>query len=137
MKCLNCENEFEEKRKDTAKFCSAKCRVKYNRKYPKSGITKVQMGVLYNSLLEVMGRINDGLPKDYVQVKSIGVMKNDGSVEPLTFSKPKIAIKRTPAHWVELRRECENADDYAKWLENLENDTFLTVREKKEIKATV
>jgi len=57
--------------------------------------------------------------------------------EPLQFSKPKMAIKRTPAHWVELRRECENADDYAKWLENLENDTFLTAREKKEIKATV
>ena len=57
--------------------------------------------------------------------------------EPLQFEKPKIALKRTPAHWVELRRECENADDYAKWLEKLEADPFLTAREKKEIKATV
>lgn len=57
--------------------------------------------------------------------------------EPLQFEKPKIAIKRTPAHWVELRRECENADDYASWLEKLEADQFLTAREKREIKATV
>lgn len=57
--------------------------------------------------------------------------------KPLKFEKPKIAIKRTPAHWVELRRDCQNADDYAKWLEDLENDKFLTPREVREIKATV
>lgn len=61
----------------------------------------------------------------------------DVSEEPLKFDKPKIAIKRTPAHWVELRRDCQNADDYAKWLEDLENDKFLTPREVREIKATV
>jgi hypothetical protein len=57
--------------------------------------------------------------------------------EPLKFEKPKIALKRTPAHWVELRRECSDADEYAQWLQNLENDPHLTAREKKEIKATV
>ena len=57
--------------------------------------------------------------------------------EPLQFQKPKIALKRTPAHWVELRRECADADEYAQWLQNLEDDPYLTVREKKEVKATV
>lgn len=57
--------------------------------------------------------------------------------EQLIFSKPKIALKRTPAHWVELRRECADADEYAQWLDNLENDPYLTAKEKKEIKATV
>jgi len=57
--------------------------------------------------------------------------------EPLQFSKPKMAIKRTPAHWVDLRRDCTDADQFAKWLQDLEDDPFLTAREKKEIKATV
>ena len=57
--------------------------------------------------------------------------------EPLQFQKPKIALKRTPAHWVELRRECADADEYAQWLQNLEDDQYLTAREKREVKATV
>jgi hypothetical protein len=57
--------------------------------------------------------------------------------EPLQFQKPKIALKRTPAHWVELRRECADADEYAQWLQNLEDDPYLTAREKREVKATV
>lgn len=31
MKCLNCQKEFENKRK-SAKFCSPRCRVYFNRK---------------------------------------------------------------------------------------------------------
>lgn len=54
-----------------------------------------------------------------------------------TEEKPKIKIRRTPANWVELRRECENANDYNKWLNDLENDPHLTIREKNQIKATV
>lgn len=57
--------------------------------------------------------------------------------EPIELPKPKIALKRTPAHWVELRRECADADEFAQWLENLENDPHLTAREKRDIKATV
>lgn len=53
-----------------------------------------------------------------------------------TEEQPKFKIKRTPANWVELRRECENAEDYNKWLNDLENDTYLTIREKNQIKAT-
>ena len=49
----------------------------------------------------------------------------------------KISIKRSPANWVELRRECQDADEYSKWLEDLENDIHLTTLEKKQIKATI
>ncbi len=65
-------------------------------------------------------------------------LKNDKVFdEPPELPKPQIALKRTPAHWVELRRECGDADEYAKWLEDLENDPYLTSREKRDIKATV
>lgn len=53
------------------------------------------------------------------------------------FEKPKkIVLKRTPQQWVELRRECNSTSEYIKWLEEFENDTFLTANEKKQIKAT-
>lgn len=51
--------------------------------------------------------------------------------------KPKLAINRTPALWLELRRDCQTADDFSSWLEDLENDTFLTSAEKKQVKITV
>ncbi len=65
-------------------------------------------------------------------------LKNDKAFnEPIELHKSKVTLKRNPAHWVELRRECSDADEYAQWLENLENDPYLTTREKKDIKATV
>ena len=137
MKCLNCQKEFEPKRKDTAKFCSATCRVQYNRVNPKDKVTKVQMQVLYNTMMERLGQI------EYKEITeaSYGGKKLDKIAynKPGQWQepKPKTALKRTPAHWVELRRECSDADEYAQWLENLENDPYLTTREKKDIKATV
>ena len=52
--CLNCNNSFESKR-ESAKYCSDKCRVQWNRKNPKKekGLTELQqMKVMYNSLIE-------------------------------------------------------------------------------------
>jgi hypothetical protein len=54
--CLNCQKEYENKR-EASKFCSDKCRVAYNRKHPKNSISKVQMQVLYNQVLELIGSI--------------------------------------------------------------------------------
>ena len=137
MKCLNCQKEFEPKRKDTAKFCSATCRVRYNRVNPKDKVTKVQMQVLYNTMMERLGQI---------EYKAATEASYDGKkLDKITYDEPgqwqepnpKTYIKRTPAHWVDLRRDCTDADQYAKWLENLENDPYLTAREKRDIKATV
>jgi len=137
MKCLNCQKEFEPKRKDTAKFCSATCRVRYNRVNPKDKVTKVQMQVLYNTMMERLGKIEyKAATEASYDVKKLDKITYD---EPGQWQepKPKTYIKRTPAHWVDLRRDCTDADQYAKWLENLENDPYLTAREKRDIKATV
>lgn len=72
------------------------------------------------------------------QIKPITDTKPQSNVVMSVWEeKPKLSLKRTPAHWVDLRRECLTADDFAKWLEDLENDTFLTTREKAQIKQTV
>jgi len=50
--CMNCKNEFEAKRPH-AKFCSDKCRVAYNRAHPQQAVTKLQMQLLYNEMLDL------------------------------------------------------------------------------------
>lgn len=133
--CLNCNKNFKEK-KDSAKYCSDKCRVQWNRKNPKKekGLSELQqMKVLYNALM---------LKIDNLALPTVSLPINDFKqgfigVVPQIEVKPKTAIKRTPAHWIELRRECQDADDFAKWLEDLENDQFLTIREKSQIKQTI
>lgn len=54
--CLSCGKEYVNKR-ETSKFCSDKCRVSYNRKNPKTVVTKFQMQVLYNSMLELVDKM--------------------------------------------------------------------------------
>lgn len=54
--CLNCKKEYEAKRPH-AKFCSVNCRVQYNRTHPKDVITKTQVQVLYNQMLEMMSQL--------------------------------------------------------------------------------
>lgn len=75
-----------------------------------------------------------GLPPEYDAPK----IENPIHDEPPMFQQPikKIAIRRNPAQWVELRRECETAEDYAKWLEDLENSD-LSTRDKNLIKQTI
>lgn len=134
--CLNCKKQYEAKR-ENSKFCSANCRVMWNRKNvnkKEKGLTELQqMKVMYNALMEKIERI--AMPP--ISIPNFEQKANFEGVIPHLIEKPKMSLKRTPAHWVELRRECENADDYAKWLEDLENDTFLTAREKAQIKQTV
>ena len=139
--CLQCKKDFESKR-EAGKFCSTSCRVMWNRKNGKKGekgLTELQqMKVMYNSLMEKIDKIS--LPQMPLSEMMAPLTEKNAAFKgiiPQIEQKPKIDIKRTPAHWVELRRECETADDYAKWLEDLENDTFLTTREKSQIKQTV
>jgi len=92
------------------------------------------MKVMYNSLMEKIEKLS--LPTISVQPSS-KLVPFDGIVHQVEEKKQSVQQHRTPAHWVELRRECESADDYAKWLQDLESDTFLTTREKSLIKQTV
>lgn len=148
--CLQCKKDFESKR-EAGKFCSTSCRVMWNRKNGKKGekgLTELQqMKVMYNSLMEKIDKISlpqmplsemmAPLTEKNAAFKGILPHENGTPQAISNTTKQKLDIKRTPAHWVELRRECETADDYAKWLEDLENDTFLTTREKAQIKQTV
>lgn len=135
--CLNCKKEFEAK-KDTAKYCSDSCRVMWNRSplnKKEKGLTDLQqMKVMYNSLMEKIDKLS--FPTIQVQ-PSAKLVSFDGIVHQVEEKQQNARQSRTPAHWVELRRECESADDYAKWLQDLESDIFLTTREKSLIKQTV
>lgn len=57
--CFNCGKEFEEKR-DTAKFCSANCRVKWNKRNAvkkEQGISKLEVQVIYNQILSLNSKL--------------------------------------------------------------------------------
>lgn len=60
--CLNCHTEFEYKR-ESAKFCSDKCRATYNRAHPKQLVTPIQMQVLYNEILELASKMKGVRPE--------------------------------------------------------------------------
>jgi hypothetical protein len=51
--CLNCQKEYQNKR-EASKYCSDKCRVAYNRKHPQNSVSKTQVQVLYNEMLEMV-----------------------------------------------------------------------------------
>lgn len=58
--CLKCKKDISDKH-ESAKFCSTSCRVMYNRKNGKQNEVKLfQMQVLYNQLLDVLDKINQG-----------------------------------------------------------------------------
>ena len=56
--CEQCGTEFEYTR-EAARFCSGKCRVKWSRKNPKKEVTKIQMGVLYNQMLDLISEMKN------------------------------------------------------------------------------
>lgn len=62
--CLECKNEYEAKR-ETSKFCSDNCRVKWNNKNGKKNKVEIkpyQMQSLYNDMKEVLSQIKNGSP---------------------------------------------------------------------------
>ena len=109
--------------------------MKWHRDNPKTekGLSELQkMKIMYDTLMEKIDKIA-------LQPLSMPVGDKkptfDGII-PQVAEKPKIRLKRTPVQWVELKRDCCNADDYAKWLDDLENDPYLTKNEKSQIKQT-
>jgi len=57
--CDTCGDEYEYRRK-TSRFCSDKCRMAFGRENPKpeSQVSKVQMQVLYNAVLDLVSNVN-------------------------------------------------------------------------------
>lgn len=81
--CLWCKEEYEPKR-EASKFCSTSCRVMWNRKYGKKNqVTPVQIQVLYNSILDVLGKIQYAAPKATYDAPKMANVQD----EPLSFDK--------------------------------------------------
>lgn len=122
-KCLQCEKEYEAKR-SSSKFCCDNCRVKYHRKNPKKSIGKLELTVLYNSILELLerGKFSEkNIPakeKDYQQTFSNYDSEEIEEEEITTFEDYK-----------RLKFECENEDDWLTLSNRIRNDKHLTSRQ--------
>lgn len=68
------------------------------------------------------------LPADYQEVKNVGVLKPDGSVEPLTFNKQR--LKRPFATLQALIMECNSFEEYEPLREEIEAADHLSQKEK-------
>ena len=70
LKCLNCDNVITQTPgKRQKKFCSDLCRAKYGQRRKKVPIVESKM---------------IDLPKDYVEIKKVGVFKPDGTIGSIT-----------------------------------------------------
>jgi len=119
--CLECRTEFEPKR-DFGKFCSDKCRVKWHRKNPNKGNTldKVQVQVLYNTMLDLLSSFkyppsNEKFKESVNPVFKYPITKNYFGQES------KITIRRTFENYQQLRKECENEEDWLMLKEEILN----------------
>ncbi len=94
--CLQCKKQFEAKREDTAKFCSANCRVKWNKKNggkkKKQDTANVTSQVLMNKVLDMLDKVRFipiSSPPDYDGKK---LSLHHTQDEPGQWEKPKQKI---------------------------------------------
>lgn len=130
--CLNCQKGFEPKR-EHAKFCSDKCRVMYNRKYPAQNVSKWQMQALYNEIRELVSKINYSAPKETYDAPRTTNIKD----EPNQYiPTPKVAAEAIMRKYAADKIEITCEEEYLSWLERLNNDNRLTDRQKQLITST-
>jgi hypothetical protein len=128
--CEQCEKEFEYSR-DAARFCSGKCRVKWNRNHPKKEVTKIEMEVLYNQMLDLVSEMKNNLaavqPNINYVISEIAVPNNE---HIMSVGKPQIKIKRSFENYQQLRIDCENEEDWVELKEEILNCEHLTQKQK-------
>jgi len=120
--CLNCKKEYQHKR-EASKFCSDKCRVAYNRKHPRQAVSTVQMQVLYNAVLELLG--------------NAGKIQQTAPIAPKTTyqaaasrATSQISTQDLMRKYVEERRDFTCEEEYREWLRRLQDDNRLTNKQK-------
>jgi hypothetical protein len=122
-KCLKCGKEYEAQR-STSKFCSNKCRSAFNRKNPTNGVTRVQMQVLYNSIMEAVSRINakNGQPEPVVAV----FVPKQAKAAVLDYNEAKALISSATSS-VELETAWQRVQqqEWSSW----QMKTFLGLKE--------
>jgi hypothetical protein len=139
MKCLaeDCNNEIVNKT-GRRKFCSDSCKMKHFRKHGKKNVaTKFDVQVLLNEIKSVVqdfaGKVNYGVVPTILDAPRVTDLIRDELPqysEPTPMQKPKSVVK-----YIQERLECENAEDYDNWLSNLENDPYLSKRDKQSAKT--
>lgn len=131
-KCQECGKEYEAHRK-TSKFCSGKCRAAHSRKNPQNKITRVQMQALYNMAVSALEELKNhapaNLPSDFQNIGKIGVLHQNGSIEPLSFSSPQNALKSFEYYRL-AKKEIQNEDDWVKMAAEIRSASNLTDKQK-------
>jgi len=126
MKCLNedCKNEFISKT-DRKKYCSNACKQKYFRKHGKKGeITPLRLEVIYNSIMEAIGKINYGVNPVLEAQKSNNLAPMAlGSNEP-----KKIKIRRSYENYADLKKECQSPEEWAELSAEIEQADHIPQR---------
>lgn len=132
MNCLRCDQEFESKR-PTAKFCSAKCRVAYNRAHPKTNgqVTKLQLQILYNEILALVQKNQPNTPVPLNPVKNVPIVTTM-PIQQQSYVNPQVLMMK----YVDERRELTCEEQFKDWLTRLAEDTRLTSKQKEVVKNT-
>jgi len=118
--CLHCKKEYEAKR-DSSKFCSVNCRVKFNRANgSKNKVTGIQAQVLYNAMLEMVEKITDfPSPKVYDSERLPIAHKDE---PPMYLAKP--TVSQYDAYFNEIKA-VRMLDDIPDLVKIIKADTDL------------
>jgi hypothetical protein len=130
--CLQCQKHFEAKR-DSAKYCSDKCRVQWNRLNPKPGntVSKIQIQALYNLMMDKLGTVGSIQP----QISPfIGKALVD---EPLSFDTLKEAAIRKVSRYdfyIDKINAVSELSQFQPLVKEIENDKDLTPQQINKLK---
>jgi hypothetical protein len=141
--CLNCQAEFEYKR-ESAKFCSDKCRAAYNRAHPSQQVTKLQMQLLYNEMMELAKKMQSGpevrLLAPNTPQQSVALHNAEHPEQMTTiFHKPvpRVAADAIMRKYVEERRDCTCEEEFRAWFDRVDGDERLSSKQKELVKNTI
>lgn len=115
--CLWCKKEFQEK-KETARYCSTSCRVMFNRKFPKKkdDISKTQLQVIYNAILEKVGELK-AAPQTF-------------SIKPQMPVVQHISQPKTFTQYNQAKIDCQSEEEWMALALEIENDLYLPRKQK-------
>lgn len=120
--CLECKKLYQFKR-EASKFCSDKCRVKWNRHHPKETdtVSKMELKVLYNAVLEMVGKLN-------VAPKSISMARNDENLKIANKELNSFLDPPKPNRQAEYFKAfdfCESQYEVEQLADKIKNDKIL------------
>lgn len=117
--CEQCGTQFSFKR-DSAKYCSTKCRVKWNRAHPKIAVSKIQMEVLYTQMLDLVSEMKERLEQQTkMSSQEIPEIKRVPNYFAPNIPKKEFKLVRTVENYLQLKEECECVEDWKNLKEEI------------------